>query len=242
MFVYIFRSSILAWHISLIKSKKNSKIKKMMCNWSVCVCVCVCVCFHFIACMRSRLCLAKFIISPSSLRVWHTAEKEPSKHIYNVETGSSRSQVVCVCVWESLSGAEREREREIERERERFAHPSRNESSLVLSAWQADTREMLSMLPVHGHGEQASWKLHGCHWPSSLFKSFISTHGHTLGDSTFFFVLNMHTRSLHGKSWDYQRTTTTIWRFILTHWNPKIRLYTTMPHTHVSLRISSVIL
>lgn len=72
----------------------------------------------YVACKRSRWCLAKFIISLSSLRVRHTAENEPSKHIYNVETGRNHSQVVCVCVclcvsvWERFCGG-RKRERDL---------------------------------------------------------------------------------------------------------------------------------
>lgn len=69
--------------------------------------------FSYVAGKRSRWCLAKFIISLSSLRVWHTAEKEPSKHIYNVETDRNHSQVVCVCVClcgRDSVGAERERD------------------------------------------------------------------------------------------------------------------------------------
>lgn len=71
--------------------------------------------FSCVACERSRWHLAKFIISLSSLRVWHTAEKEPSKHIYNVETGRIHSQwLVCVCVrvGEILWG-QKERERDL---------------------------------------------------------------------------------------------------------------------------------
>lgn len=110
-------------------------------------------------------------------------------------------QVVCVCVCRRKRdsvGAEREREFCSPRQKWKFTCP------LGLTSWHPwDALDAPCARTWRAGIMKVAWV------PLALF-IIQQLHIHTrhLSDSAFSFVLNMYTRSLHGKSWNYHRTTT----------------------------------
>lgn len=115
-----------------------------------------------------------------------------------METGRECSQVVCVCVCVQeqerfCGGRKREREFCSPRRKWKFTCP------LGLTSWHPwDALDAPCARTWRAGIMKVAWV------PLALF-IIQQLHIHTqhLGDSTFSLVLNMHTRSLHEKSWDY---------------------------------------